>query len=99
MNLYINGGRFGEFVSGLLEIEYKRKKEMAEKEDEDKLWSLYIHSLPDKSFNEWKKDLVDFIPEKQPEGHRGSEEGSLTKDEINEMILNSQDILNSFTPY
>ena len=99
MNLYINGGRFGEFVSKLLETDYKRKKEKAEKEDEDKLWSLYIHSMPDRSFEEWKKELVISVPEKRPEDHRAPEGDSLTEDHINEMIRNSQDILNNFTPY
>lgn len=99
MNLYINEGRFGEFVSKLLETEYKRKKEKAEKEDEDKLWSLYIHSMPDKSFTEWKKDLIVSRPEKQLEDHRILAESYLTKDDIDGMIRNSQDILNNFTPY
>lgn len=99
MNLYINRGRFGEFVSGILEMEHKRKEEKAEKEDEDKLWSLYIHSLPDKSFNEWKKELIVSRPEKQSEEYAATGNDSLTKNEIDAMIRNSQDILNNFVPY
>lgn len=99
MNLYINGGRFGEFVSELLEMEQRRKKEKAEKEDEDRLWSLYIHSMPDKSFAEWKKELIVSEPKKPSEDYVASADESVTKDEIDAMIRSSQDILNNFTPY
>jgi len=58
MNLYIEQGRFGEFVENILSAEYERRKEEAEKEDNRKLWELYLHSMSDKSFNDWKKDVV-----------------------------------------
>ena len=58
MEHYMNQGRFGEFVTNIIELEYERKKEEAEKLEEQKLWSLYIHSMSDKSFNNWKKEIL-----------------------------------------
>lgn len=57
MRLYINQGRFGEFVTEILYMDFKRKQEEAEKEEDNKLWLAYIHSMSDKSFNEWKAEL------------------------------------------
>lgn len=57
MNMYINQGRFGKFVTGFLEAEYERRKEEAEKDYEWKLWMMYIHSYSDKSFGEWKDSV------------------------------------------
>lgn len=37
--------------------ENQRRKEEAEKENENRLWIAYVHSMSDKSFIEWKKDL------------------------------------------
>ena len=58
MNLYINQGRFGKFVKGFLEAEYERRKEEAEKNDDWKLWVMYIHSYPEQSFTEWKNSIL-----------------------------------------
>lgn len=58
MNMYINQGRFGKFVTGFLEAEYERRKAEAEKDDDLKLWLMYCHSYSDKSFNDWKRDAL-----------------------------------------
>jgi hypothetical protein len=58
MNLYINQGRFGKFVTGFLEAEYERRKEEAEKDNDWKLWVMYVHSYSEKSFSEWKKEAL-----------------------------------------
>lgn len=58
MHLYIEQGRFGEFVTEILELERKRKEEVAQKEDEQKMWELYLHSMQNKSFNDWKKEML-----------------------------------------
>ena len=58
MNQYINHGRFGKFVTGFLEAEYERRKEEANKDEDWKLWVMYIHSFSDKSFAEWKRDIM-----------------------------------------
>lgn len=58
MNMYINRGRFGEFVTNILESEYERKKEQAEKDEDLKLWLMYVHSTVEESFNDWKKRVL-----------------------------------------
>lgn len=58
MHLYTEQGRFGEFVTEILEMDQKRKTEAAKKDDEQKLWEIYLHSMADKSFNDWKKDVL-----------------------------------------
>ena len=65
MKLYINKGRFGEFVSEIIEMDFKRKQEEAEKENERELWEFYLHKVHDKSFIEFKESLQ----EEQTEGH------------------------------
>ena len=56
--MYINRGRFGEFVASVLEAEYERRKEQAEKDDDLKLWLMFIHSNAEESFNDWKKRVL-----------------------------------------
>ena len=58
MNMYINQGRFGKFVEGFLEAEYERRKAEAEKDENWKLWVMYVHSFSDKSFVDWKRDAL-----------------------------------------
>lgn len=61
MNHYMNQGRFGEFVNNVIELEYERKKEEADRLEEQKLWSMYtIHSMwsPGESFNAWKQKVL-----------------------------------------
>jgi len=58
MHYYMNQGRFGEFVTNIIELEHERKKEEEAKLEEQKLWSLYIHSMSEDSFNNWKKKVL-----------------------------------------
>lgn len=61
MNLvdqYIKQRRFGKFVQSFAEMEYERKKQEAEKEQEWMLWVAYVHSYSDKSFSDWKKTVM-----------------------------------------
>lgn len=58
MNIYINQGRFGEFVSGFIDADHKRKKAEAEKDEENKLWLAYLSSRSEKSFLEWRNDVL-----------------------------------------
>lgn len=58
MNMYINQGRFGEFVTEIVGLENNRKQEEVEKQNEDRLWEAYLHSMSDKSFLEWKKAVM-----------------------------------------
>lgn len=58
LRLYMDDGRFGEFVYEIISSENKRKQDEAEKEEDRKLWELYLHSASDKSFLDWKKEVV-----------------------------------------
>jgi hypothetical protein len=59
MKMYINQGRFGEFVEEILAMDRKRKDEEAEKENDNKLWTAYLLSgKKEQSFNEWKAGLT-----------------------------------------
>ena len=58
MRTYINRGRFGDFVQGFLQAEYDRRKIEADKDEEWHLWIAYVHSYSDKSFAEWKNQLL-----------------------------------------
>ena len=82
MNMYINQGRFGKFVSGFLESEYERQKEEAEKDYEWKLWMMYINSYSDKSFGDWKNDIQKTAAEKT----RRTKDDDLTDDGIKSIV-------------
>lgn len=58
MNTYINQGRFGDFVKGFCEAEYNRKKEEAEKDEDNKLWLAFVFSRSELTFSEWKKNAT-----------------------------------------
>lgn len=58
MTIYINRGRFGEFVSMVLNQEYERRVDEAKKENDRMLWEAYIHSFSDESFEKWKKRVL-----------------------------------------
>lgn len=58
MKLYIENGRFGEFVSEFIRLEVKHKKEKAEKEKDERLWNAYIHSYTEGSFEDYKNAVV-----------------------------------------
>lgn len=59
MKMYINNGRFGEFVTEILAMDAKRKEEEAKKEDDNKLWTAFLLSgAKEQTFNEWKAGLT-----------------------------------------
>ncbi len=58
MNTYIAQGRFGEFVTNMLEMDARRKQEAAKKSEDDRLWLAYILSMTDKSYYDWKAGLL-----------------------------------------
>lgn len=86
MNIYIENGRFGEFVEEILEMEYKRRKEAADKENEQKLWTMYIHSdaRMEMSFNEWKSRVLSSVP-KKAEAQKGTD-ADMTDADIEKLI-------------
>lgn len=85
MNMYINQGRFGKFVTGFLEAEYERRKEDAEKENEWKLWTMYIHSYSEKSFNDWKDSV---LPKSNGKKHAKNTDSDLDDKGIQSIITN-----------
>lgn len=57
MARYINQRRFGAFVQEFIQAESKRRQEEAEKDNEWKLWFVYIQSGSDKCFDDWRDDI------------------------------------------
>lgn len=90
MQAYIKRGRFGEFVENIISAENERKQKEAEKEEEHKLWTLYIHSMSDKSFIEWKKGLME---QKEPESY------SMTNEQVEATKQDAKGILKRISPY
>jgi hypothetical protein len=83
MNRYINQGRFGKFVTGFLEAEYDRRKEEAEKDENWKLWIMYVHSYSEKSFGEWKSEV---IKNAKTDRRNANKDYELTNDGIKSII-------------
>lgn len=91
MHLYIEQGRFGEFVSEIIEMDNKRKQEETKKEEDNKLWLAYILSMSDKPFNDWKNGLK----------HQHKKEPvslSMTNEQVDSVKNTAKDILNRFNP-
>lgn len=61
---YIHSGRFGDFVKGVIAEANRRKKEEAEKDEDNKLWLMYClmgsrgFIEPNKSYGDWKKEAL-----------------------------------------
>ena len=89
MRLYVEQGRFGEFVEQILGLDFKRRKEEAEKENEHKLWTMYIHSMSDKSFIDWKKGLMEQKPQ---------ESYSMTNEQVEAEKQHAMEILKKISP-
>ena len=82
ISTYINRGRFGEFVTSFLEGENERKKEEAEKDDDLKLWIMYVRIAPEESFFDWKKRVLNIGNGK----NRSSRGNDLTDEGIKEIV-------------
>ena len=89
MKIYIEQGRFGEFVEEILEMEMKRKKAEAEKDSDNKLWIAFVHSKSDKTFSEWKEDLKQ---KEEPKNY------SMNDKQVEEVKQKSKGILKGFQP-
>lgn len=57
MKRYINQGRFGAFVEGMIHAENERRQAEAKKEEEMMLWIAYVHSNSEDTFNGWRKKI------------------------------------------
>lgn len=91
MNTYIKRRRFGEFVYRVIDRENQRRKEEAEKEENNRLWIAYVHSMSEKSFVEWRNGL-ETQQNKQPKSL------SMTKEEVEEAKQQARGILKRFSP-
>ena len=58
MSVYIRQGRFGDFVTHFIQADHERRKAEADKDEEWMMWTAYVHSHSDKSFNKWKEDVL-----------------------------------------
>lgn len=87
VNGYINRGRFGEFVSSFLESEYERRKEEIEKDDDIKLWIMYVHlcmhSEMSESFGEWKERV---LKSSTKNGKQSNKDNDLTDEGIKAIL-------------
>lgn len=91
MSLYIENGRFEEFVENIIRMDRKRKQEEAEKENEQKLWDMYLRSTSDKSFIEWKKEVT----------NRNQQETTsleMTDEQVKDVKDKARGILKGFSP-
>lgn len=85
MRLYIDNGRFGEFTDEIIRAESKRKGEQAEKELDERLWLAYIHSGSEKSFGDWKQDVL--VPVSQTcAGTPRKRDDDMTKADIDKLL-------------
>ncbi len=89
MDIYIKQGRFGEFVSYILETDEKQRKEAAQKDENDKLWIAYVHSMMDQSFHDWKEGLMQ---KKEPVSY------AMTDQQVDIVKQKARGILNKFSP-
>ena len=94
MKIYINQGRFGEFVSEIARMRNEQKKEEAEKEENNRLWTAYLLSGSDKPFLTWKDELT-IQPEPQ-ETVKKSNSLSMTDSEVEAAKNKARDILKGF---
>lgn len=88
MRLYIEQGRFGEFVAEIVTAENKRKKEQAEKEEEDKMWMAYVRVAPDKTFSDWKAEFLAPSPSSpsRPAARPGKRDEDMTQKDIADLM-------------
>lgn len=94
MRLYIDQGRFGEFVTNIIDMDNKRKQEEAEKDDENKWFEIYVHSGSDKCFYDWKAEVLRNQNQKSVEIEQPSED--VKKEQVVKIINDSNSILDSF---
>lgn len=84
MRPYIEQGRFGEFVTEIIIAENKRRQEQADKEEDEKLWAAYIHSYSDKSYAEWKSEIMRPVSREQECSKKRDED--MTKADIDSLM-------------
>lgn len=91
MSIYIEQGRFGEFVKNIIDMDEKRKQEAEEKVNDDRLWAAYIRFSSDKPFPEWKKEIAQ-------NAHKKPETLGMTDEQVEGAKAQAHDILKRFSP-
>ena len=93
MHTYIEQGRFGEFVENIVELENNRIREETEKENEDRLWQMYIHSYSEKSFIQWKDEVMNGQPQNKETSNNNSHSLSMTDEQVQNQLNKARSIL------
>lgn len=91
MDIYIEQGRFDEFVSNIVRLENQKRQEDADKASDDRLWIAYVHSMPEMSFSKWKEELLQ-------NGEKEPETLSMTDEQVESAKQQARGILKSFSP-
>lgn len=74
-------------------MENKRLREKDEKENEDKMWQMYIHSYSGKSFIEWKNEMMNSQPQNQEPSQQSGYSLSMTDEDVKNQLEISRGIL------
>ena len=82
MRPYIEQGRFGEFVKEFISAERKRRLEQVEQESERMMWAAYIHSYSEKSYLDWKADVM----KPASSSSTGKKDDDMTKADIDNLM-------------
>lgn len=77
LDRYLCYGGFSEYIQLI-----------ASQRNEERLWDLYLHSMPDKSFNDWKVEL----------NAKGKQNIETKKESMGETVKASEDLLLYFCP-
>ena len=91
MKMYIDQGRFGEFVQNIVDIENKHRQEEAELASDNRLWIAYVHSMSDKSFEEWKQELKEQSKPTKPVSY------SMTDEQVADVKAKAKGILKTIS--
>lgn len=87
MHMYFEQGRFGEFVENIVSLEKERRNAEMEKENERMLWEMYIHSMSNESYRDWKRRVLGGSSSNASTSSGGDED--LTDSDITEIINNT----------
>lgn len=103
IRVYIDQGRFGEFVSEVIRMDTERRQEEAEKEQDNDLWIAYLLEMQTErifgnpqriSFNDWKETIV----MRQQSGNDEPETLEMTNEQVDAIKNKARGILAGFSP-
>lgn len=82
IKLYINQGRFGEFVTEVVSMEYKRTKQKMEQSEDWKLWIAYVFGIHEETFQDWKAGIM----QNAKQGKTKTRDTELTDEDISDIM-------------